>query len=52
MLLYNSSNIRYIFCNKRFNDFLERQISKHKLTFLLRALKFSKSTIIDKRDSS
>ena len=31
----NSSNIRYIFCNKRFNDFLERQMSKDKLNSLL-----------------
>ena len=30
-----SWNIRYIFCNKRFNDFLDRQMSKDKLTSLL-----------------
>ena len=31
----NSSNIRYIFSNKRFNDFLERQMSEDKLNSLL-----------------
>ena len=33
-LRYNSSNIRYIFCNKPFQAFLEHQISKDKPTSL------------------
>ena len=34
-LWYNSSNSSYIFCNKHFNDILEPQMPKDKLTLLL-----------------
>ena len=37
-LSYINSKIRYTFWNKCFNDFLEGQMSKHKLTSLLRVL--------------
>ena len=35
LLWINSSNIRYIFCNNHFKDFLESQMSKDKPTPLL-----------------
>ena len=34
VMFINSLNIRYIFCNKHFNDFLECQMSKDKLLCL------------------
>ena len=37
--LYNISSINYIFCNKHFTAFLERQIYKDKPTYLLNEIK-------------
>ena len=44
-LLYNISSISYIFCNKHFTPFLERQIYKDKQTYLL-SLKFETFILI------
>ena len=38
-LLYNISSISYVFCNKHFTAFLERQIYKDKPTYLLNEIK-------------
>ena len=39
--LYNISSISYVFCNKHFTAFLERQIYKDKPTYLLNEIKIS-----------
>ena len=44
-LLYNISSISYVFCNKHFTAFLERQIYKDKPIYLL-ALKFEAFILI------
>ena len=44
-LLYNISSISYVFCNKHFTAFLERQIYKDKPTYLF-ALKFEAFILI------
>ena len=44
-LLYHISSISYVFCNKHFMAFLERQIYKDKPTYLF-ALKFEAFILI------
>ena len=45
-LWYNSSNIRYRFCNKRFKVFLEPQMPKDKRTYLLAVKMWNFYTIL------
>ena len=45
-LLHNNSSISYVFCNKRFTAFLERQIYKDKRLICLMKLKFETFILI------